>query len=382
MSLGIRSFEECIEKITYGTKVQKADYLQEGSFPIVSQEIELINGYWNKKEDVFEIEKPVIIFGDHTRTLKYVDFNFVLGADGTKIIKPREFIDSKFFFYFLQANQIESKGYSRHYKFLKQLKLNVPPLSTQQKIATKLDSILAEIEKAAAATEASIKNAEALFQSYLAKLFEQRGEGWGIKKLQDLCENYKQDIVDGPFGSELKRDDYIASGVPVLKIQNIKPFEIILKKMDFISEKKFLELRRHSYKNGDIIMTKLGSPLGVCAIAKDLDDGVIVADLVRIRANKINAEYLCYFLNSKKTNSYINEQQKGTTRPRVRLNIVREIPVKVPPIEIQKEILQEIKDFSSLINKQINARKAVAANLPALKNSILYKIFNSNLVEE
>jgi type I restriction enzyme S subunit len=136
MSIGLKSFEECIEKITYGTKVQKSDYLQEGSFPIVSQEVEPINGYWNNKDDVFEIEKPVIIFGDHTRILKYVDFSFVLGADGTRIIKPRDFIDSKFFFYFLQANQIESKGYSRHYKFLKQLKIKVPPLPIQQKIVS------------------------------------------------------------------------------------------------------------------------------------------------------------------------------------------------------------------------------------------------------
>ena len=50
--------------------------------------------------------------------------------------------------------------------------------------------------------------------------------GLPIKPLQSLCDDFKQDIVDGPFGSELQRKDYITGGVPVLKIQNVKPFAI------------------------------------------------------------------------------------------------------------------------------------------------------------
>lgn len=71
-------------------------------------------------------------------------------------------------------------------------------------------------------------------------------KGWESKPLHSLCENYKQDIVDGPFGSDLQRKDYLSKGVPVLKIQNIKPFKIEEKKMDYISTLKYNELRRHS----------------------------------------------------------------------------------------------------------------------------------------
>ena len=106
--------------------------------------------------------------------------------------------------------------------------------------------------------------------------------GWQTKQLQSLCNDLRQDIVDGPFGSELKRKDYITEGVPVLKIQNIKPFIIELKNMDYVSAGKYRELKRHSYRCGDIVMTKLGNPLGVSAIVEDLDEGLIVADLVRI----------------------------------------------------------------------------------------------------
>ena len=231
------------------------------------------------------------------------------------------------------------------------LAIPLPSLAIQQKIVAKLDAIFTEIDTATAAAEANANNAEALFQSYLNEVFERGGEGWITEKLENLCDNYKQDIVDGPFGSELKSDDYIESGIPVLKIQNIKPFNIILKKMDYVSDTKYEYLKRHSYTNGDIIMTKLGNPLGVSAIVKDLKNGVIVADLVRIRAKKINTEYLCYFLNSNKTSSYINEQQKGTTRPRVRLSVVREIPIKYPPIDKQNEVVYKIKNFLFEIDK-------------------------------
>ena len=100
MSVGLKKFEECIEKVTYGNKIQRTEYLDNGKFPVVSQESKLINGFWNNEEDLFDVKQPVIVFGDHTRILKFIDFSFVLGADGTKIIKPKSFIDSKFCFCF------------------------------------------------------------------------------------------------------------------------------------------------------------------------------------------------------------------------------------------------------------------------------------------
>ena len=160
-----------------------------------------------------------------------------------------------------------------------------------------------------------------------------------ITSLKDLCNNFKADIVDGPFGANLKREHYQLEGIPVLKIQNIKPFKITLKKMDYVTEEKYLELKRHSYCNGDIIMTKLGNPLGESAIVEGVDDGLIVADLVRIRAQKIETRYLCYHLNSPVTIAYINSQQKGTTRPRVRISVVRDLPIYTPPIPEQKRIV-------------------------------------------
>ena len=80
----IKPFDDCTEPVEYTRKVQRRDFLFEGQFPIVSQEAEFTNGFWNDKADVFKVSKPVVIFGDHTQVLKYVDFDFVLGAGGVE----------------------------------------------------------------------------------------------------------------------------------------------------------------------------------------------------------------------------------------------------------------------------------------------------------
>ena len=100
--------------------------------------------------------------------------------------------------------------------------------------------------------------------------------------------------------------------------------------MDYVSEDKYHELRRHSFQKNDIVMTKLGDPLGLSAIVRELEKGLIVADLVRIRPDKIDVEFLCMQLNSAKIQNYINRMQKGSTRPRVNLGMIREMPIAVP----------------------------------------------------
>ena len=92
----VRSFEDCIERVTYTTKIQRKDFLDAGEYPVVSQEEDFLNGYWNDEADVFRLDRPAVIFGDHTRVFKYVDFDFVLGADGVKVLKPKSFLHPKF----------------------------------------------------------------------------------------------------------------------------------------------------------------------------------------------------------------------------------------------------------------------------------------------
>ena len=76
------SFESCIIKKNFkAKKIKQQDYKPYGKYPVIDQGQNMIAGYWDNKNEVFGENLPVIIFGDHTRIIKYIDFPFVPGAD-------------------------------------------------------------------------------------------------------------------------------------------------------------------------------------------------------------------------------------------------------------------------------------------------------------
>ena len=93
---------DCVIKIPKTRHVKSKDYKSIGKYPIVSQEKEIVSGYWDDEEYLFKHSSPVIIFGDHTKEIKYIDFDFVVGADGTQILQPKDSIVPKFFYYALK----------------------------------------------------------------------------------------------------------------------------------------------------------------------------------------------------------------------------------------------------------------------------------------
>jgi type I restriction enzyme S subunit len=164
-------FEDCIEKVTYTQKIQRKDFLDDGTYPVVSQEEDFINGYWDNEADLFKVTTPVVVFGDHTKVFKYVDFDFVLGADGVKILQPRAFLFPKFFYYQLRMANLDSLGYARHYKLLKELVIAYPPLPEQRRIVGILDKAFAAIATTKANAENKLAALEELKKSLMHQAF-------------------------------------------------------------------------------------------------------------------------------------------------------------------------------------------------------------------
>ena len=180
-----RIFESCLVKVPKQVQVKSKDYKKEGNFPIVSQEAELISGYWDDETIVYKHKEPVVIFGDHTKNIKYVDFDFIVGADGTHILSTKKDISPKFFYYVLKSIKLRELGYARHYRLLKEKYIPVPPLSEQQSIVDYLDSAFAKIDAMKANAEKALNEAKALFQASLKKMLEPK-EGWEEKTIGDI----------------------------------------------------------------------------------------------------------------------------------------------------------------------------------------------------
>ena len=123
-------------------KVKKAEFLEDGLIPCIDQSRNFIGGYTNNEEAIVNIGKPVIVFGDHTRILKFVNFPFACGADGTQLIASnRESVSQEYLYFALDAAALSNYFYARHFKFLKDLYILIPPsmflgLSSQITFAT------------------------------------------------------------------------------------------------------------------------------------------------------------------------------------------------------------------------------------------------------
>ena len=142
---------QLFDQISTNTKKVKTKECKEaGKYPVVDQGASVVAGYVDDETKLIELESPVCIFGDHTRAIKWIDFNFVPGADGTKVLKPKDFLNPRFFYYLLNSIYIEDKGYARHFKLLKSADVKVPSLDEQQRISDKLDLVLAKVEAAQA----------------------------------------------------------------------------------------------------------------------------------------------------------------------------------------------------------------------------------------
>ncbi len=128
-------------------QIKTSEYLDEGLYPVVDQGKEKVIAFSNQKEKLLEVEpEGVIVFGDHTREVKFIDFDFIVGADGTQILKTKEKCNIEFYYQYLLTKRIPDTGYNRHFKFLREMYFFSPPIEEQKAIANILSTADKEIE--------------------------------------------------------------------------------------------------------------------------------------------------------------------------------------------------------------------------------------------
>lgn len=366
--------EDCLEKVVYTNKIKRKDFLNQGDFPIISQEQDFINGYWNDSSDLFIIKKPVIIFGDHTRVLKYVDFNFVLGADGVKILQPRESFHPKFFYYFLQSKEFKNLGYARHYRLLRDFLVPLPPLPEQRRIVAILDEAFAAIAKAKENTEKNLQNARELFQSFLQSVFANPGDEWELKQLVEVCEK----ITDGTHVTP----HYLPKGIPFLSVKNLTKGFIDFSDTKYISkeEHQFLTKSYRPEKN-DLLYTKVGTT----GIAKVVDTNIefsifVSIALLKLKHDLIFNKYLEYFLNSPYAREQAKKRTRGTANKNLVISDIKEIKIHFPKsLNNQQSIVTKLDTLSTGTQKLEATYRQKLADLEELRQLFLRKAFEGEL---
>lgn len=191
------AFSDVFADVTkQGTKLQTSEYLPSGKYPIIDQGQDDIAGYTDREDGLFT-DVPAIIFGDHTRIVKYVDMPFFLGADGVKVLKATiPDVDYRYLYYAVSAVKIPNTGYNRHFKWLKEAQISLPDLSTQRRIADTLDKVSEGIGLCGRMMDELDLMVKAKFGEMFGDPVSNERE-WNVETLNDVC----TEIGDGLHGT-------------------------------------------------------------------------------------------------------------------------------------------------------------------------------------
>jgi type I restriction enzyme S subunit len=252
----------------------------------------------------------------------------------------------------------------------------VPQISSDEPSSFLLACIAAE--KAQLIKEKKIKKAKTVDADDMPEVSFSSPEGWSLPFLNELILNSSEDIVDGPFGSNLKATEYVDSGIPLLRIQNVDRNAFKGKGIQYLTEQKAKSLIRHSFNGGDLVLNKLGEPTGkACIIPEYLSFGIIVADLIRIRVNEEvhDKQFLIHCINSPMVAAQFTGLAKGVTRQRVNLSQVRSLKIPLPPLEEQHRIVAKVDELMSLCDAlEAQTEASIAAHqtlVETLLNALL-----------
>ena len=148
-------------------KIKTSEIKKEGLFPVVDQGKQFVRGYSDNADRVIKVKDSIILFGDHTKQIKLIDFDFIVGADGVKILSPLA-ICSKFYYYALLSTPLINRGYARHFKVLRNSIIPLPPLAEQKRIVAKINQLMACCDKLEAELSAAEDYRRRLARTLLA----------------------------------------------------------------------------------------------------------------------------------------------------------------------------------------------------------------------
>ncbi len=321
------------------SNVSKSNMLKHGMNPVITQERDnLIAGYTNKKETITDI--PLVVFGDHTCVFKYIDFPFIVGADGVQLLKFDENkLLSKFFYYLSRLLQItNSEKYERHFKYLKNLKIPLPPMDTQKQIVSECESVDKEVQKAQESIHVYKNEIEKEVQIIT-------NAGYETKDLNTICENIFAggDVPKDSF-SENKTDDV-----------NIPIFSNGIKDKGLYGYTSIAKVIKPS-----ITISARGT-IGHTEVRREPFYPIVRLIVILPKENVVILEYLHLFIK----NSDI--KKSGGIIPQLTVPMVKKIQIPLPPLDVQKMLMKKIEQ----LEQAIETSQITIDNATVRKNEIL-----------
>jgi type I restriction enzyme S subunit len=256
-------------------------------------------------------------------------------------------------------------------------------LPEQQRIVGILDEAFDGIAMAKANAKKNLKSAGALFISMFGALAPQSEQArWSKTKVEHIAAPHKGAIRTGPFGSQLLHGEFVAEGIAVLGIDNAVANEFRWGESRFITPEKYQQLKRYRIHPGDVLITIMGT-CGRCAIVPD-DVPVAINTkhlcCITLDRSRCIPEYLhSYFLYHPVAREFLSKRAKGAIMAGLNMGIIKELPVLIPTLERQREIVSVLDSLRKETQRLESIYQQKLTALEALEKSLLHEAFTGNL---
>lgn len=366
-------------------KIKQKDYCSDGKWPIIDQGQTFIGGFSDIDAFVYKDELPVIIFGDHTRNVKYIDFRFIQGADGVKVVKPQPFVYSKFLFWLLKGIPFPSLGYRRHFPILKKMVAPLPFFDEQQRLVARIESLFAKLDAAKEKVQSvfdahEMRKAALLQDAFAGKMTtEWRAsrnisyDDWRLVSIQDICHSLK-------YGTAKKSES--SGRYVVIRMGNLFDGEILWENLAYSNDED--DIKKYQLSPGDILFNRTNSAalVGKTSIYRGEYPAIYAGYIIKLDYDRevVVGEFLNYVMNSAQAKSYCNRvKTDGVNQSNINAKKIGAFQFRLPTFSEQQEIVRILNKMFAREKRVKQSAESVLETIDRMKQSILARAFRGEL---
>lgn len=331
------------------TKIPESEILDIGKYPVYTQDIQnQVAGFSNNPNPITDV--PVVLFGDHSCSVKFIEESFLRGADGTVILKPKKDYIPKYYFYVIEYvvdKFLDKTKYERHNKYLQELYIPKPPIDIQRQIVVKMEAVDNKIVVLSLQIEQKENEIETLLYS--------------IHNNDDNLNTIAPFATKSIKYSDIESETYITTDNMLQNKLGVLPFEGV-SNISSITE----------YKPEDILISNIRPYLKKIWFADK--EGGCSKDVLVLRSadtSKYLPKYIFYMLRRDVFFDYVMEGKKGIKMPRGNKEDIMKYKIPMPHIDEQKRIVAQIEALEIEITKARTLIESAASEKQAILDKYL-----------
>ena len=351
------SFDEVLKDCTkLGTKIPTSEYLENGKYPIIDQGQNDIAGYYDSDDGLFE-DVPTIVFGDHTRIVKYIDKPCFLGADGVKLLCPvSKDTNCKYLFYQLAHADIPNTGYNRHFKWVKALNFKIPSSDEQNHVVEVLDKVTELISL----RKQQLARLDELVKARFVEMF---GDA-NLNPYDFPCNSLSEYILFLTSGSRGWSQYFTDNGEYFIAIKNVKNCRITLQDVQYVIPPDNAEAKRTKVQENDLLISITADLGRTGVVPKEIaKHGAYINQhltCIRLNLEKVNPIYVAYYMESDAGKEQFASKNQSAVKAGLNFNAINSLKLIVPPLSLQN-------DFAAFVERVDQQKQTVQQSLEKLE---------------